>query len=144
MVSSALSPALAACAQLAPGSRVAVVGSREFPDLSLVSEFVASLPSSCVVVSGAARGVDSVAASSARRRGLHVSEISASWSSLGRSAGVVRNAELVSCVDVLVAFHDGVSPGTASSVSLARRSGVPCFVVSPPPAPGQPVQASLF
>ncbi len=142
-VSPALPAALSFCLSLPVGARVGVVGSRGFAPLSLVGKFVASLPDSCVIVSGAARGVDRAAAVAARSRGLAVCELAADWSK-GRSAGVVRNAEIVRSSDVLVAFWDGVSPGTASSVEMARRAGVPVFVVSPPAVSGGLVQASLF
>ena len=141
-----LAAALSAVGAVGAGCRVGVVGSREFPALGLVSLFVGSLPSSCVVVSGAARGVDRVAASSARSRGLEVSEFAAAWGSqLGRSAGVVRNRELVSSCSVVVVFRSlGASPGSDSAASLARSCGVPVFVVSPPSGACSVVQPSLF
>ncbi len=140
-----LAAALSAVSALPPGARVGVVGSRSFPALGLVSLFVASLPSSCVVVSGGARGVDARAASSASARGLSVSVFPAAWGSLGRSAGVVRNKALVSSCSVVVVFRSlGASPGSDSAASLARSCGVPVFVVSPPPLCCPVSQPSLF
>lgn len=141
----ALSAVAAACAAAPAGSavRVGVVGSRSFSSLALVRSFVAALPAGVVVVSGGAGGVDRVAASAAAARGLEVSVFPAAWS-LGRAAGVVRNAPLVRSCALVVAFWDGVSAGTGSAVSLARSSFVPVFVVAPPVAAGAPVQSSLF
>jgi hypothetical protein len=138
--------ALSAIHEAGPGCRVGVVGSREFPALGLVSLFVASLPAGCVVVSGAARGVDRAAASSARGRGLEVDEFRAAWSSsLGRAAGMLRNRELVSSCSVVVVFRAlGASPGSDSDASLARSAGIPVFVVSPPALACPVVQPSLF
>jgi hypothetical protein len=93
---------------------------------------VAQLPASVVVVSGGARGVDAVAEDAARSRGLPVVRLSASWSSLGRRAGMMRNGEIVARADVLVAFWDGASSGTADAIRRARREGIAVFVVSPP------------
>ena len=126
--SSVLSSALAACAALPAGARVFVAGSRSFPALSLVSSFVAGLPSGVVVVSGGAAGPDAVAVSSARSRGLAVSVLAADWSR-GRSAGVARSASLVSSASVVVVFLCCGSAGSSATVALARRAGVPVFVV---------------
>ena len=143
-----LSAALAAVRAAGPGCRVGVVGSRSFPALGLVSLFVASLPSSCVVVSGGARGVDRVAQYAAEARGLWgpSSLFPAEWGSrLGRAAGVVRNAPLVRSCAVVVVFHSlGESRGSDSAASLARAAGVPVFVVSPPPLCCPVSQPSLF
>ena len=140
-VSSVLSAAVSFCSALPAGARVAIVGSRGFAPLELVSEFVGQLPASCIVVSGAAKGVDSAAAAAARSRGLKVVEFSANWKR-GKSAGMQRNKDIVAAAIVLIAFWDGSSRGTAHSISLARRSGIPCFVISPAAAPA--AQLSLF
>jgi hypothetical protein len=130
----ALAAVRAAVASRASSSpvRVAVVGSRGFPALSLVAAFVAALPAGVAVVSGAARGVDAVAEDAARARGLAVVSLPASWSSLGRRAGMMRNAEVIARADVLVAFWDGASAGTADAIRRARKEGIAVFVVSPP------------
>ena len=141
-VSPVLSPALSFCSSLPPSSRVGVVGSREFPALELVEEFVALLPAGCVVVSGKAEGVDQCAASCARSRGLVVDELPF-VKGIGKAGGPVRNRALVSSCAVVVGFSCG-SSGTEDALSCARRLGVPSFRVSPPPASGSPVQASLF
>lgn len=141
-----LRPALAAVVSAAaacPGLRVAVVGSRAFPALGLVSSFVGALPGSVVLVSGGAVGVDECAASCWRARGLQP-VVLPFVRGVGRAGGPVRNRQLVGSVDLVVAFHDGVSTGTAGVIACARRLGVPVFVVSPPPAPGSPEQLPLF
>ena len=137
-----LRAALAACAA-APGP-VAVVGSRSFAPLGLVSSFVRLLPPGCSVVSGAAPGVDAAAEAEALACGLPVVSLPAAWSRFGRAAGMRRNGEVVARASLVVAFWDGVSPGTRDAIARARRAGLPVFVVAPPPAPGAPVQPSLF
>jgi hypothetical protein len=115
---------------LLPGARVAIVGSRDFPQPSLVESFVADLRE-VVVVSGSnyerwrAGGsvnscggiVDLTAVSSARLFGLEVDEFSPNWRKYGRGAGIVRNGPLAnSGLSVLVAFAKDpsrLSSGTA-------------------------------
>ena len=120
---------------LVSGARIGIVGSRSFPFPSLVESFVVGLPAGCVVVSGAGGVVDLAAAAAARSVGLSVLEFPASWSRYGRGAGPVRNRQLVSSgLSVLVVFVSdpaAPSPGSASSVRLARAAGVPVFIFGP-------------
>lgn len=50
--------------------KVGIVGSRDFRDLALVREYVRSLPSYAILLSGGARGVDTAAETAARERGF--------------------------------------------------------------------------
>ncbi len=129
MVSDLLSPALAFVGGLPAGSRVGVVGSRSFPSLGLVREFVAALPGGLVVVSGGAAGVDSVAAAAARSRGLSVSVLPGDWGVSARGGGMIRNRRLVAGCAVVVVFLCCGSAGASSAVALCRSLGVPVFVV---------------
>lgn len=52
--------------------KIAIVGSRNWPDVSIVRRYVDCLPADTVVVSGGARGVDLAAEGQARRCGLEV------------------------------------------------------------------------
>ena len=114
--------------------RVAIVGSREYPNLAEVRAYVRALPPDTTIVSGGARGVDRVAAAEAHRQGLAVEVIKADWSR-GRAAGPERNREIVRRVDRVVAFWDGQSPGTRSTIEYARATGRPLEIRTPPPAP---------
>lgn len=102
--------------------RVAIVGSREFPAPQMVRGFCLGLDPGTIVVSGAARGVDKVAANCARSFGLEVIEIPFK-EGLGKAGGPARNTEIVARCDVMVAFWDGESTGTADAITKARRAG---------------------
>lgn len=108
--------------------RVAIVGSRDFPRLSWVREFVSRLPEGTTVVSGAARGVDRAAEVSAAENGLTVESFEPDWST-GRGAGLARNTEIVARAEVVVAFWDGASRGAMDTVGKARAAGKPTFVI---------------
>ena len=105
-------------------TRLAIVGSRVFRNLELVRRFVRSLKPTTVVVSGGAGGVDTAAEGAARLRGLSTEVFPAHWSKLGRSAGPIRNRQIVNAVEGLVAFWDGKSRGTAHVIKLARKKGI--------------------
>jgi len=108
--------------------RVAVVGSRDFPKLSWVREFVDELPDTTVVVSGGARGVDRAAEVAAAENDLRVESLQPDWSA-GRGAGLVRNSDIVARADIVVAFWDGASRGTMDTVGKAREAGKPVWVI---------------
>ena len=103
--------------------RIAIVGSREFPEMDMVREFVAALPSDAVVISGGARGVDSVAEEAAGTRGLETVIFPAEWDRHGKKAGFLRNKDIVAAADKVVAFWDGKSKGTAHTIRLAQEAG---------------------
>lgn len=112
-------------------TRIAIVGSRDYPVMDAVNQFVQSLPADTVVVSGGARGVDREAARAAKRRGLRTLIFLADWNTYGRRAGMIRNEQIVDHADQVVAFWDGRSPGTANTIQRARRKGLPIRIVRP-------------
>ena len=100
--------------------RVAIVGSRGFPDEQLVRETVRALPSDTILVSGGALGPDTWSEEEARAIGLKVHVIEAEWDRLGRVAGFRRNTLIAKYADELIAFWDGASFGTADVVAKTR------------------------
>lgn len=114
--------------------RVAIVGSRDYPAPEAVRRFVADLAAKypeAIVVSGAARGVDSIAASAARAHSLEVIEFPADWAGRGKRAGFERNVKIIEAADRVVAFWDGKSRGTRHSVDLASAMEKPLYVYGP-------------
>ena len=100
--------------------RIAVVGSRLTGriDFDLIGA-----EDGDVIVTGGARGADTLAAAEARRRGFAVVEFRPDYARYGRAAPHVRNGEIVANCDRLVAFWDGKSRGTKSTIDKARRDG---------------------
>jgi hypothetical protein len=113
--------AMAELEALSQPKRVAIVGSRDFPSEQAVRDYVKSLSKETIVISGAARGVDSWAADEARKQGLEVIEYKADWSK-GKGAGIARNADIVKNADEVVAFQYNKSRGTQDSIDRARKS----------------------
>lgn len=111
--------------------RIAIVGSRDYPRRDQVIAFVRSLPRDTVIISGGARGVDTWAAEEACARGMNVVEIFPDWDRHGKSAGLIRNGQIVDQCDELVAFWDGTSRGTKNSIDRARHAGKPVRVFTP-------------
>ena len=104
---------------------IAIVGSREYPRLSLVRQYVNELiwGKGLTIVSGGAIGVDAAAIETARLRGFPTIEIKPSWGRHGKSAGFIRNREIVACADRVVAFWDGKSRGTKHTIEITKQAG---------------------
>lgn len=107
---------------------IAIVGSRKFPGLISVWRYVQLLPDGCNVVSGGARGVDSVGENSAIARGWNPIIFHADWESFGKGAGYRRNIDIIKAADVVVAFWYNQSKGTQHSMDLALQRGKPLIV----------------
>ena len=108
--------------------KIGIVGSREFPDMNMVKEFVRSLPPGTTVVSGGARGVDQIAEMEAKACGLATIIFPAYWQRDGKAAGFIRNKLIVEAADRVVAFWDESSRGTLHSINLAKAAGKPVEV----------------
>lgn len=102
---------------------VAIIGSRGYTNLDAVRRYVMSLPPNSLVISGGARGVDTVAEQTARQCGLPVKIFPADWNKHGKQAGYLRNVQIVEAADYVVAFWDGESKGTAHTIRIARQKG---------------------
>lgn len=115
--------------------RVIVAGSRGFINYQLLKEVLDSflggyLVSGVVIISGTAKGADSLGEVYAKERGMACERHPANWSQYGRSAGYKRNEEMASCANALVAFWDGQSKGTKHMIDIAKRKGLEVQVVT--------------
>jgi len=104
--------------------KVAIVGSRTYPDLEQVREFVRDLSQDDIIISGGAKGVDETAEDEARNRGMEVISVPPEWNKYGRRAGLMRNDLIVAMSDCVVAFWDGVSRGTKYTIDLAKKQNM--------------------
>ena len=113
---------------------VIVAGGRDFNNYELLKAKLDSLlrskkPEDVVIVSGTARGADTLGERYARERGYKVWQFYPDWDRLGKRAGFVRNTEMADHSDALVAFHDGCSRGTAQMIDTAKEKGLAVRVV---------------
>lgn len=115
--------------------KLIVAGSRTFADYSLLEQKLdfylqAYLLSGDVeIVSGKARGADTLGERYARERSLSLKQFPADWERFGRAAGYRRNEMMVRYATHCICFWDGISKGTAHAISLAKRQGLVLRVV---------------
>lgn len=101
---------------------VAVVGSRTFTDYALLARTLDALRGTVKIrelISGGAKGADTLAERWARENKVPIRVFRPDWS-LGRCAGLMRNKDIVKEADYVLAFWNGTSRGTSNSISLAR------------------------
>ncbi|QQS32986.1 MAG: hypothetical protein IPM50_15290 [Acidobacteriota bacterium] len=75
------------------------------------------------IVSGGARGVDTLARLYAQSNGIEFTESLAGWDRYGKRAGFLRNCVMVGAADAVIAVWDGESRGTKHSIDYARLQG---------------------
>lgn len=106
-----------------------VVGSRTFNDYDLLCNKLDHLlqnQDKIVIVSGGAKGADSLAERYAKEHNYELIIFPAKWDELGKRAGYVRNTEMHEFISHFskrgcVAFWDGKSKGTKHNFDLAKK-----------------------
>lgn len=80
------------------------------------------------IVSGDARGADSLGAEWANVNGISLIHFPAKWEMYGKSAGFIRNADMGAYADAAIIFWDGVSKGTKHMIQTMKKLGKPYSV----------------
>jgi predicted Rossmann fold nucleotide-binding protein DprA/Smf involved in DNA uptake len=112
--------------------KLAIVGSRSFTDYEALEKELDSICESVkvtCVVSGGAKGADSLGQRYAESKGIDTQIFLPDWEKHGKAAGFIRNKDIIANSDFCVAFWDGKSKGTLSSIELAKKQGIPVKVV---------------
>lgn len=108
--------------------RIIVAGGRDFDDYELLSEeldcLVDKLSSNPIVVSGMAKGADSLAVRWADDNEYPLRSFPAEWDKYGKSAGYRRNVDMANYSEMLLAFWDGKSKGTKHMIDIALEKGL--------------------
>lgn len=108
--------------------KLAVIGSRGFNDFERLEKELDQLAIS-EIISGGAKGADSLARKYAEMRGIPIVEHLPQYNEFGRGAPLVRNKLIIQDCDQVIAFHDGKSRGTLHSISLAEKAQKPVKTV---------------
>lgn len=109
--------------------KVAVIGSRTFQDYPLL-EAILDEEEITTIVSGGARGADTLAEQYAKAHNILFEVHRPDWNQYGKRAGFIRNKDIISSCDKVIAFWDGESKGTAHSIDIAQYQKKPVRIVS--------------
>ncbi|WP_297500580.1 SLOG family protein [Ferrovum sp.] len=111
-------------------NRVIIAGSRTLEGMpysdfaATVSGFIGTLSGGVEIVSGTARGPDSMGERYAEENRIKLVRFPAQWNLYKNAAGMIRNQMMSWYGTHLLAFHDGVSPGTKGMIKMAENDGL--------------------
>lgn len=106
--------------------KVAVIGSRSITAYPLEEVISAETTE---IISGGARGVDTIAREYAQQHGIPLTEIRPDYARYGKGAPLRRNLEIIARAELVIALWDGNSTGTAQVIDECRKHGKPVIVL---------------
>lgn len=108
--------------------RLIIAGGRDFNDYETLKNYVdfklSRTEDEIQIISGGARGADTLGERYAVERGFFLRRFPADWERYGKSAGVRRNREMARNADALIAYWNGYSRGTKNMIEEARAAGI--------------------
>lgn len=108
--------------------KVAVIGSRSL-SIDNIGKY---LPENTTeIVSGGAKGIDTIAAEYAKSKGIPLTEFLPDYKLYKRGAPLKRNIQIIEYSDTVVAFWDGKSHGTKYVIDQCHKMGKPIQVFTP-------------
>lgn len=113
--------------------KLAIVGSRTFSDQEkmdgVMKDYIESHGKPSLVISGGAKGADTLGRLWAQRKGIPIKEFIPNWSKYGKMAGIHRNSDIVDNCDHLIAFQVNNSQGTQDSINKANKRKIHVLVI---------------
>ena len=107
--------------------KLIIAGGRDFSDIKAMKEDLLTIQKDFTIteiVSGMARGADSLAVILAKELNISIKEFPANWSLYGKSAGYKRNVEMAEYATHLLAYWDGSSKGTKHMIDIANLKNI--------------------
>ena len=93
--------------------KIVIAGSRTITDINILLKAIKlseyEITREDEIVSGGARGVDSLGEKYAKNKGIAVKLFKPNWDKYGKSAGVIRNYEMAKYCDRAIVIHNGSS-----------------------------------
>lgn len=107
---------------------MAVIGSRTFEDYNRLKRILDLYPVT-TIVSGGAKGADSLGERYADEKGINKEIYVPQWDLFGKKAGFLRNTTIIENCDMVVAFWDKKSKGTKDSLDKAHSLSKTTLIV---------------
>ena len=110
--------------------QVAIIGSRKSYGLTAAT-MVTHIPKNCTrIYRGGATGIERVAREAAQRLNIPITEYLPNYARFGRRAPLVRNIEIIRRADLVLAFWDMASRGSAHAITTCLQRGIPVKVIN--------------
>lgn len=116
--------------------KLIVAGGRDFTDYDHMLRVMIAMSDNeladkkVAIVSGMAKGADTLGVRLAKEFQLPLYKFPANWSGLGKRAGFLRNAQMGNFADALLVFWDGKSKGTANMIEYMQRIQKPVHIIN--------------
>jgi hypothetical protein len=111
--------------------KIIIAGSRNITDKQILGAAIADskwFEQIDEIVSGHAKGVDQLGEGFAKEYNIPVKQFLADWDTHGKKAGYIRNIEMATYADVLLAIWDGKSKGTKHMIDYMKKLNKPVFI----------------
>lgn len=109
--------------------KVAVIGSRTFMNYEEVKRVLSTMKIT-LLVSGGAKGADSLGERYAKENNIETKIFLPDWNKHGKIAGFIRNTDIVNEAELVIAFWDGISKGTLDSIKKADAQGKRLLIIN--------------
>ena len=134
------------------GLRIIIAGGRDFNDYGVLEKSVLKIITAKVnemgqsqipkdkitIISGTAKGADSLGENFAKKFGLKLECYPADWDLYKKRAGYIRNEQMAkeaskdpeNYIPMLIAFWDNTSKGTGHMIDLARKHKCEVYIIN--------------
>ena len=111
--------------------KVGVIGGRDFKDYDLMVKTLDSFKSKItLIVSGHAQGADILGERYAKENEIETKIFVPDWEKFGKSAGFIRNSDIINEAELIFAFWNNSSRGTKDSIDKANKLGKPVIIIN--------------
>lgn len=114
--------------------RLIIAGSRAFTDYNRLAEamdrLTANVTEPITVLSGTAKGADTLGERWAKAHGHAIERHPAHWEAFGKAAGPIRNKAMAAIATHCVVFWDTKSRGAKSMIDIAQEIGLKLRVIN--------------
>ena len=122
--------------------RYIIAGGRDFDNIYIMAQALDPFEEDITeVVSGTARGADSIGEQWARGRDIPIKRFEPNWEQYGKSAGFIRNSEMGAYADAAICFWNGKSAGTKHMIQTMKFQHKPYYVFN---YQGEPIESGNF
>lgn len=106
--------------------KIAIVGSKIFDDYNIFQNYINKIfknidRKDIEIISGGAKGADSLAERFAKENNIKIKIIYPEWNKYGKQAGYLRNIQIIKESDMAIIFWDGKSKGTKHDIDLCEK-----------------------
>lgn len=109
--------------------KVIIAGGREVTDIEELYKAIIACPFTFTeVVSGCAKGADTLGEEWAEDNGIRIKKFPPEWNKHGKSAGAIRNKEMGDYADCAIMLWDGKSRGTKHMISVMEKLKKPYYI----------------